>query len=97
MPASKQETATVDAWEGALIARRGKWVPPEDRPRRRPLAEERRKECTAGPGRDAFVVDLALRFALDAPPSGLRRASLRPRPTTKTRRNQNKERTLLMR
>jgi hypothetical protein len=36
----------------------------------------------AGRSRDATVVSLALRFALGAPPFGLRRASLRARLTT---------------
>ena len=35
--------------------------------------------------REAVAVGLALRFALTAPPFGLRRASLRARPTAKTR------------
>ena len=34
-----------------------------------------------GGSRDAAIVGLALRFALNAPPFGLRRASLRARPT----------------
>src|SRR3989442_163312 len=44
-------------------------------------------------GGDAAVVGLALRFALNAPPYGLRRASLRARPTTRTRtKTKNKKR-----
>src|SRR3989442_14144927 len=44
-------------------------------------------------GGDAAVVGLALRFALKAPPYGLRRASLRARPTTRTRtKTKNKKR-----
>ena len=35
-----------------------------------------------GPARWRAVVGLGLRFALSAPPFGLRRAALRPRPTT---------------
>src|SRR2546427_9818756 len=38
-----------------------------------------------GSGGRAGVVGLALRFALNAPPFGLRRATLRARPTTKKR------------
>ena len=38
-----------------------------------------------GHGRHAAVIGLALRFALNAPPFGLRRASLQTRPMTKTR------------
>jgi len=46
------------------------------------LAEGLRGTEFAPARRGAAVVGLALRFALSAPPFGLRRASLRPRPTT---------------
>jgi hypothetical protein len=39
----------------------------------------------------AGVVGLALRFALTAPPFGLRRATLRARPTTKKRSKNEKQ------
>jgi hypothetical protein len=49
----------------------------------------------AHPRHRAVVVGLGLRFALSAPPFGLRRAPLRPRPTTgcnhDPRENQNKK------
>src|SRR6266853_2570800 len=46
----------------------------------------------------AAVVGPALRFALNAPPCGLRRATLRARPTTKkTRGTKTKKGTLLTR
>ena len=44
-----------------------------------------------GCGCQAIVVGLALRFALNAPPYGLRRASLRARPTTNKRRRTKNE------
>ena len=51
-----------------------------------------------GSERGAGVVGLALRFALTAPPFGLRRATLRARPTTKKRRKtKSKKGTLLTR
>src|SRR5712692_7883847 len=43
-----------------------------------------------GGGCRAGVVGLALRFALNAPPFGLRRATLRARPTTKKRKEKSK-------
>ena len=46
----------------------------------------------------AVVVGMALRFALTAPPFGLRRATLRARPTTKKRsKTKSKKGTLLTR
>src|SRR5208337_2290957 len=39
----------------------------------------------------ARVVGLALRFALNAPPYGLRRASLRARPTTKNKEKEQNQ------
>jgi hypothetical protein len=48
-------------------------------PRRTTTSQE------ASSDRGAGVVGLALRFALTAPPFGLRRATLRARPTTKKR------------
>ena len=49
-------------------------------PSRKPATREE-----VGSDGGAGVVGLALRFALNAPPFGLRRASLRARPTTKTK------------
>ena len=43
-------------------------------------------------GRDTAVVGLALRFALDAPPCGLRRASLRPEPARDLNTQSNHQR-----
>ncbi len=63
-----------------------KWVPPADHPwreaaRRGAQRKARREALTPA----APVVGLALRCALNAPPCGLRRASLQARPTTKRR------------
>jgi len=57
--------------------------------------EARKASVARGHGR-AAVVGLALRFALNAPPFGLRRATLRARPTTQTKAEREKG-TLLMR
>src|SRR2546423_561304 len=50
------------------------------------IGETSEARVPPGCGRQAIVVGLALRFALNAPPYGLRRASLRARPTTNKRR-----------
>ncbi len=76
-----------------------KWVPPADHPWRQAARREVERRASSG----ARVaprpsVGLALRFALNAPPFGLRRATLRARPTTKTRtRTKTKKGTLLTR
>ena len=44
-------------------------------------------QMRTGGRRGAGIVGLALRFALNAPPFGLRRASLRARPTTNKQQN----------
>jgi hypothetical protein len=48
-----------------------------------------RQEASSDGG--AGVVGLALRFALSAPPFGLRRATLRARPTTNTKKENEKQ------
>src|SRR6202158_5623210 len=61
---------------------------------RSPRRAATRQEASSDRG--AGVVGLALRFALTAPPFGLRRATLRARPTTKKRRKtKSKKGTLL--
>jgi hypothetical protein len=69
-----------------------KWTPPANHPwreaARRGLEKRARRTLPRGGGYAAASVGLALRFALSAPPFGLRRASLRTRPTP-TKNNQN--------
>jgi hypothetical protein len=69
-----------------------KWVPPPDHPWRQAARRGDREASVERDGGDTAVVGLALRFALNTPPYGLRRASLRARPTTRTNQSKNKKR-----
>jgi hypothetical protein len=63
-----------------------KWVPPANHPWR----EAARRAIEEQACVHAIIVGLALRFALNTPPCGLRRASLPASPTNNKRRSKNR-------
>ena len=70
-----------------ISVKKRKWTPPPSHPWHEPPRPKVQKRARRQRQLTAHDVGLALRFALNAPPCGLRRAALRTRPTDRKHRD----------